>query len=170
MSRQIAPERVEILKKYGFQESTRENRCGMDGYFTSPTLFRDTGMLVTGDHATDYAPLIYAEDEGRCGLFYAPSMLEYLLMDFGGEWSVERLMRDLNRSSDCELKLEAVGGLPMIYTEIDDMDWKDGDLDYQISDMLKVIGYLDYVLFRKRERLWKAREKQHAKNSQVYIK
>ena len=157
--RQISSDRVAVLKKYGFQESTSEHRCGMADYFYSPILFRDTGMLVTGDHATDYATLIYAEEDGRCGLFYAPSMLEYLLLDFGGEWSVERLMRDLNHGSDCKLTLEAVGGLPMIYTEIDDTDWKTGDLDYQVSDMLKVIGRLDYILLRKRNKFWRAREK-----------
>lgn len=159
MRNQIALERIELLKEYGFRENIGENRCGMDYYFTSPILFLDTGMLVTGDHATDYAHIIYAEEGERCGLFYAPSILEYLLIDFGGDWSVERLMRDLNRNSNCTLILEDVGGLPMIYTEISDSDWTNHDLKHQVSDMLKVIGQLDYILPQKRERLWKEREK-----------
>ncbi len=160
MSNKIAPERIEILKEYGFDP---ELDCRWWAPFRSPICAMDTHMLVEGDHATDHSYIIYAaaeEVEGATleGLFYAPSLLEHMLVEFRGEWSFPAMLRQISRQTDCKLQPVDVGGLPMIFVEIRESDWQEGDLRFQVSDMLKVVGVMDHLLSRKRRSLLKKRE------------
>lgn len=155
----ISPERVALLKACGFAAPP-------DGEDTDALRYRslalDTRMLVTGDHATDYAYIHYAETDELCGFFYAPSLLEYLLNFHGDKVNEKVLVRELSRYSDCKISLVSVCGYPMIFTPIYENDTTVHDLMYQISDMLKVVGQLDYILPRKRDRIWRAQEKANA--------
>ena len=68
-------------------------------------------------------------------------------------------MRELRRFSSCDLELVFIHGYPMIFTPIYDSDTTPEDIRWQISDMLKVVGQLDYFLQRKRDRIWRAQNK-----------
>lgn len=155
-ARLISPERVALLKACGFA-APPDSEDSEAFYYRSLTL--DSKMLVTGDHATDYAYIHYAETDELSGFFYAPSLLEYLLTFHGDEINVKNLIRELSRYSDCDLSLVSVRGYPMIFTPIYQNDTTVHDLRYQISDMLKVVGQLDYILPRKRDRIWRAQNK-----------
>ena len=152
MRKEEYPERVALLKKLGFEEAET-----LGPSFCSPVWALDAQMLVQGTHATDRCHILYAceqtEAEVLEGLFYAPSLLEYLLTDYLGEWSPERMLKEINRQTDTSIRLVDVGGIPMLFTRIDDRNWKESDLRFQISDMLKLIGQLDYLLPRKWKRL-----------------
>ena len=154
MKKEIPPKRLALLKALGFDIAPGSTLT--HDAFCCPTCTLDTKMLVQGDHATDRAYIYYAcvrTDEGELdGLFYAPSMLEYLLTDYQGEWSFSRMLKEINAQSDCKLSLVDVGGYPMLFTDIHEIDWQEKDLRFQISDMLKLIGQLDYLLSRK----WKS--------------
>lgn len=149
--KELSAERIALLKEYGFND-------GQDYGFPTHAYTMDTKMLVQGDHATDHAYIYYSsvktfEDEQLEGLFYSPSMLEYLLVDYGGEWDFNRMLKTVQKELDCEVRLVSVHGEPYLFIEIDEYDWKMADIRFQISDMLKLIGQLDYLLSRKRKAL-----------------
>ena len=147
--------RLELLQSYGFGDRPD---CDISWSFPAPAYAMDTQILVSGDHATDRAYIYYAcvdtnEGEHLEGLFYSPSLLEYLLLDFGGEWDFNRMLKAIQKQLSCEARFVWVGGYPNLFIEIDEYDWKTMDIRFQISDMLKVIGQLDYFLPRKWESL-----------------
>ena len=163
--RDISPECRQALLALGFGDAS-----GKDGGFDfcAPTLAAETGMLVEGAHATDRATVFYSvpityEDEELCGFFYAPSLLEYLLTDYGGEWSADDLLRRLGRFHDRALRLVNVGGYPMLYIEAREAS----RIGYAYSDTLKLVGQLDYFLPHARRRLWNRRGEEYPpKNSE----
>jgi hypothetical protein len=115
-------------------------------------------MLVHGDHSTDHAYIYYASisesnGEHKSGLFYFSSLLSYLLCDHKGEWDFSRMLRDLQKQLDCKVQLVEFQGYPAMFIEISDRHRNSYSLRTRISDMLKLIGQLDYLLPRKRERL-----------------
>ena len=123
-----------------------------------PCMALKTPMVVSGDHAGDIAYIYYAKAETDAGelegLFYSPSLLEGLLLDFGGKWSPERMLRELNRERDCDIRLVGAGGYLFFFTELSDIDFESEELmRLSLSDMHKLIGQLDYVLPRKRRAL-----------------
>ena len=126
-----------------------------------PRMAIKTPMTVSGDHASDIAYIYYAKaetDKGVLeGFFYSPSLLEWLLLEFGGQWSPARMLRDLNRERDCKIDLVFAGGYPFFFTELTDMAFDEalGDhwLGITLGDMYKLVGQLDYVLPRKRRAL-----------------
>ena len=156
----IAPEKEELLRQFGFQGSESDYMRRMCQYFSGFQMVLDPKMLVTGDHATDYSAIIYAEEDGFCGLYYAPSILEYMLLDYGKEWDFKRFLRELNRFSDCEITLRSQSGYPSFCVEITEQAFADKDIEYEVSTMLKLVGQLDYLLMRTRERLRAKRRKQ----------
>lgn len=164
MKKELSPERLALLAEYGFGKCPD---CDFSYAFGAPAYAMDTHMIVQGDHASDRAYIYYAtvdtyEDEHLEGLFYSPSMLEYLLLDFGGEWDPCRMVKDLGKGLDCEVRLVAVHGYPMLFIEIGEYEWKKADIRFEVSDMLKVVGRLDYLLPRKRDRLLAKRRKERA--------
>ena len=161
MRNKISPERLAVLEKHGFDT---QGNSPLSFAFYSQTASLDAKMLVTGDHATDYSTIYYASEQTDFyglldGLFYSPSMLEYLLIDFGGEWDPERTVRDINSALAADFRIVSVGGYPMFFTEICDYEWNAGDISDSVSEMLKLVGVLDYVLSKKRRSLIEKRRR-----------
>ena len=160
--KELSPERLALLRKYGFSDRPD---CDISWIFPAPAYAMDTHMSVRGDHSSDLAYVYYATSvEGEAGemldgLFYSPSLLEYLLYDFGNEIKLNRLVSDLRRQLDCDMRLVFVKGYPNFFIAIDEYDWREADIRFQISDMLKLIGQLDYLLPRKLENLRAKRRK-----------
>lgn len=159
--KELSYERLTLLKKYGFDD--RLDSALAIG-FPMPAYAMDTKMTVQGSHATDRAYVYYScvktfEDEELEGLFYSPSLLEYLLVDYIGEWDCNRLLKDVQKMLDCEVRLVSVDGYPALFIKIDERNWSTGDIRSQVSDMLKLIGQLDYLLPRKLQSLRTKRRK-----------
>lgn len=148
--RMISPEREALLKTCGFAAPP-------DGEDTNAFEYRslalDTRMSVTGDHADDHAYIHYAETDELCGFFYAPSLLEYLMTFYKEDCNAQRLVRELRRFTSCDIELVFIHGYPMIFTPMYESDTTPEDVFLQISDMLKLVGQLDYLLARKHERI-----------------
>ena len=160
--KEITTEKQEVLKKHGF---VPEAGHGAAYHFSSPTWVLYSGMIVSGDHADDYATVIYA-CEDTCtdgvldGLFYSPSMLEYLLRDFRDEWDPQEILDHLCAVTNGKLMLVDIGGVPTVFTKIHDHRWERGELRYAVSDMLKAVGALDLLLTEKRRELIQKREQE----------
>ena len=156
MCRMIPPEREALLKACGFGAPP-------DGEDTQAFDYRslalDTRMSVTGDHNSDHAYIHYAETDALCGFFYAPSLLEYLMTFHRDDCNAKAMVRELRRFTSCDIELVFIHGYPMIFTPIYDNDTTPEDVFWQISDMLKIVGQLDYLLSRKRDRIWRKEAK-----------
>ena len=153
--KELSATRLALLKEYGFSDSPD---CENSWNFPYPAYSMDTKILVQGDHATDRAYVYYScvntlEGESLEGLFYSSSLLEYLLVDYGGEWDFYRMLKTIQKQLDCKVRLVSVNGYPYLFIGIDEHDWNTADIRSQVSDMLKLIGQLDYLLLRKRENL-----------------
>ena len=155
MIHELSPERLALLQEYGFGESPD---CDLLGAFSLGDLALDTHMEVEGEHATDHAYIYYAVTEDREGLFYAPSLLEGMLLAFSGEWNPKSLLPSVNAQLDGEVEYVFVGGFPMFYLPVTEYDWKYDFLRSCVSDMLKVVARLDYLLPRKNRSLMKGRK------------
>lgn len=145
---EIFASRAKILREeYGFEDSPDSDEITA---FHAPSIALDTKMIVQGDHADDCAYIFYSRPEvdGKTldGLFYAPSIFEYLVYRKGEGWSPKPILEKINRYTDCEIELKPVGGLMMLFCEIPDVDWQYKDIRFEISDMLKAVGQLDYFL------------------------
>ena len=131
--------------------------------FQAPTVALDTKITVQGDHGSDCVYIYYSmpvDSEGNplCGYFHAPSLLEYLPLEFGKKFSIERLVREVSRVSSSEVRLVYVHGYPMLYAEADTDDFlRDG-----YSDIMKTVGQMDYFLSRAWLRLMAERRKEGA--------
>ena len=155
----LSVERLSLLKKFGFSDNPDSN---LSWGFPARAYVMDTKIFVQGNHATDHACVYYSslntdENEDLSGLFYASSLLEYLLVDYCGEWDFNRMLKAIQKQLDCEVRLVSVQGYPYLFIEIDEGEWSKGDIRSQISDMLKLIGQLDYLLPRKRDSLRRKR-------------
>ena len=152
----ISPEREALLKACGFDAPP-------DGEDTAALDYRslalDTRMSVSGDHATDQAYIHYAETDELCGFFYAPSLLEYLMAFHREACNVKRMVCELRKFTSCDIELVCVHGYPMIFTPIYENDTTPEDVSWQISDMLKIVGQLDFLLSRKLDRIRKKETK-----------
>ena len=159
--KELSAERLALLKEYGFCDRPD---CDLSWGFPASAYAMDTNILVQGDHATDHAYIYYAfvktfEDEELEGLFYSPSLLEYLLVDYAGEWDFDRTLRTIQKQLDGEVRLVSVQGYPNLFLEVNESDWSTTGIRCRVSDMLKLIGQLDYLLPRKRDRLCAKRRK-----------
>ena len=154
--KKITPEREALLKACGFAAPP-------DGEDTAALDYRslalDTRMSVSGDHATDQAYIHYAETDELCGFFYAPSLLEYLMAFHRDAFDAKRMVREIRRFTSCDIELASVHGYPMIFTPIYENDTTPEDVSWQISDMLKIVGQLDFLLSRKLDRIRKKEKK-----------
>ena len=150
MKYEIPSEHLALLQQYGFGQSPD---CDLLGAFSHGDLAMDTHMEVSGDHATDHAYIYYAitqTNEGELeGLFYAPSLLEYLPMEFPEDWKPARLLAQVNVQLEEKAKIVHVGGFPMFYLPIENYDWEYDGLRTVVSDMLKLVARTDYLLSRK---------------------
>ena len=146
MSQAISPSRLELLKSMGFGKAPD---CDATDAFRGPVVAYDTQMSVQGDHATDHAYIYYASgvdgSEVLDGLFYAPSLLEHPLLNYQ-HWNIKPILQKIAEYCYSEARDVSVGGIPMIYIEIADVSWKMNDIRFDLSDMLKLVGILDYFL------------------------
>ena len=154
------PRRLEALRAMGFGEVPD---CDVSYAFQAPTVALDTKITVQGDHGSDCVYIYYSrpvdlEGNSLCGYFHAPSLLEYLPLEFGKKFSIERLVREVSRVSSSEVRLVYVHGYPMLYVEADTDDFlRDG-----YSDIMKTVGQMDYFLSRAWLRLMAERRKERA--------
>ena len=155
MTQETREARFALLKENGFADPPI---CDLLTVFGCPTLALDTKMTVRGDHADDCAYVYYASKEvdGELldGLFYAPSLLEHLYF-LGREkgWSFDALWQEVDNTLGSDGRLVFVSGCPAIFIEIYESSWAQRDLRCEISDMLKIVGALDYLLCREQQRL-----------------
>ena len=157
LDHEFPPELRNALQAMGFGEVPD---CDVSFAFQAPTLALDTGISVAGDHADDLVYLYFscpeaANGERLCGYFHAPSLLEYLPLEFGGKFSVERLLREVNRVCGGEVRLVQVHGYSMLYVEAKTAEW----LAWGYSDILKCVGQMDYFLTRAWRRLMAERQR-----------
>ncbi len=147
MTRELSEERLALLRESGFRDDVC---CGACSAFHCAVYVLDTKMTVKGQHATDRAYIIYAREESGDGMldgfFYAPTLLEYMLNFHYDEWDYEKMMRQINRGLDCEARIVDIHGIPMVFIEIYERAWEKRDLGAQLSDILKIVGQLDYLL------------------------
>ena len=147
--------RKEILTEYGFGDPPI---CDLLTIFNCPTMALDTKMSVRGEHCDECAYVYYAsrEVDGELldGLFYVPSLLEHLYF-LGKEenWSFDKMGQEPNDTLCADTRLVFISGCPAIYTEIYESSWTQRDLRFEISDMLKVVGALDYILSKELMRM-----------------
>ena len=154
------PERLEALRAMGFGEVPD---CDVSYAFQAPTVSLDTKITVQGDHGSDcvyiyYSQPVDSEGNSLCGYFQAPSLLEYLPLEFGKKFSTERLVREVGRVCGSEVRLVQVHGYPMLYVEAD----TEYSLRYGYSDIMKAVGQMDYFLSRVWLRLMAERRKERA--------
>lgn len=150
----IPEPRLTILKKLGFADVPD---CDPSYAFGTQVLALDAQMSVEGDHATDIAYIYYAcvtdKDETLDGLFYAPSLLEYMPVYAKGEWHFDAMLSDICQTISCEASVQNIGGFPMIFVPTDAYDFSEGEcLRFPLSDMRKLIGITDYFLSREKMR------------------
>ena len=154
-------EKVEILEKLGFADAPD---CDLLAVL-SPSRAIKTPMSVTVDHASVIVYIYYARGETKHGVldgfFHAPSLLEYMLLDFGAQWNPKRLLQQINRRLGLELQLVYISGYPMFYAELTDFHWNQPHyLSTELGDMYKLAGVLDYLLPHTQNRLQAKRKKQ----------
>ena len=154
MLKYLTEEQNKILVKLGFTEYPDSEDCHA---FKNGTRALNTKMLVNGDHATDCAYIYYgrettSEGETLEGLFYSPSLLEHLLVFHHTEWDCEGMISDINKNFGCEARLVMISIYPMIYLEAGKYEWE-SELQYPLSDMLQIVGALNYLLTMKNNEL-----------------
>lgn len=145
-------QKIDKLKEYGFKPY--DAHCELAYAFKNSAYYLDTKMLVEGSHATDYAEIIYAEEESFVGLCYYSSLMEYILTDFSNH-NVEKMLKKIGKTLGTSVLLEDVGGYPMIVKKCNDADFERGSIKNKVSDMLKIVGILDYLLQQKLDYLRK---------------
>ena len=153
----IPENRLTVLKKLGF---TNVPDCDPSYAFGTQVMALDAQMSVEGDHATDQAYIYYAcvtrNGEPLDGLFYAPSLLEYMPGFAGREWHFDEMLTDICNTISCEASIQDIGGFPMIFVPTDEYDFSEyEELRFPLSDMRKLIGITDYFLFREKRRFTK---------------
>ena len=140
---------VEILKSYGFERYLKN--CELLSAFKYPAYYIDSKMIVSGAHSTESADIIYVEQDGFKGLTYASSLMEAIMIDHPTNHNIKAIVKQIAKTTDTEIEFKFIGAFPMVVSACDESDFKDGGIKYHISDMLKVIGSLDYLL-QKRDR------------------
>ena len=151
----VIKSRFEILRENGFSEPPI---CDLMSVFHGPCLALETGMSVRGDHCDECAYVYYASMEvnGELldGLFYVPSLLEYLyFLGRKSGWSFDLQLQHLNAAISADTRLVFLSGFPAIFSEIYSTSWSERDLRFEISDMLKIVGALDYLLSEELNRM-----------------
>ncbi len=149
MDKNISLDRLNLLTKLGFGAVPD---CDPSFAFRTSVVALNTNMIVRGDHADDVAYIYYAcvqkDDELLDGFFYAPSLLEHPLLNYQ-IFDIDGLLNEISKHVYCSVRFVGVGGIPMLFVEISEYDWKMNDLHSPLSDMLKLIGILDYFLSRE---------------------
>ena len=148
MNKELFEIRAEMLSKVGFGNVPD---CDVSYSFGSNVVALDTKIVVQGDHADDLAYIYYAmiEDRGEMleGFFYAPSLLEHPLLSYQ-TFDISEILDEVNKQINCDGRIISCGGFYMIYISFD-YYCIEYDFRLPLSDMLKVIGILDYFLSKE---------------------
>ena len=135
---------IKKLEEYGFKIDNSGR--GILSAFSKPTYGLVPNMLVQGSHATDIASVHYSDEEEINGFCYYSSLMEELAMRFPKTHNIEGIIKKLNKYSDTELKIKFHNGYAFVVSECDEQDLHLKTIDYCISDILKSVGSLDYLL------------------------
>lgn len=147
---------IEILKQFGFKPYC--TNCDLLSAFKKPAYGLDTQMIVQGDHADDIAELIYACEDDFKGFCYAPSILEAIMINYPKKHNIDKVLKKLEKVG-IFVELKFVGIFPMVVLPCDEKGLESPLLKFDVSDMLKVVGILDYLLQQRLEYLDKQRKK-----------
>ena len=151
----ITPEHLKVLTALGFGDVPD---CEPSFVFHTDVLACDTRMSVAGEHATDCAYIYYAnlayEQELLDGFFFAPSMLEHLIMQYPDRFHFDPLLQKLNHQLGTECKLVFLAGIPMLFIEVAPYEWVMGNVSSALSDILKIVGASEYILNGEQQRLY----------------
>lgn len=146
---------VKILEENGF--TPYETGCELAYAFKRKAYGYDTKMLVQGSHATDIAEIIYADEEDFKGLCYAPSVMELLMLDYENH-GIEKILKKIGKITGVYTELKFVGIYPMITLECGESDFEYVGFRFYLSDMLKAVGMLDYLLQQRLNYLRKKKD------------
>ena len=152
---ELSAERLAILTSFGFDDTPD----GEASYgFPASTYTLDTKIKVDGAHSTDVATVYYSvwetyEGDVLRGLFYYSSLLEYLLVEHGGEWDVDGILQDFREQTESDARLTALDGIPYLCVEVGEADWSTGAVCSKIEAVLKLISHLDNILPVERDRI-----------------
>lgn len=137
---------IEKLESYGFKRYLKN--CDLLVAFRKPAYYYDSKMIVAGAHSTEDADIIYVEEENFKGLTYASSLMEDIMLNYPNH-NIKHIIKQIAKTTDTEIEFKFIGGYPMVVSACDETDFNDGGIVYHISDMLKIIGSLDYLLQRR---------------------
>ena len=143
MAFEISEKREKELRGYGFGYDVSDTEASMA--FPGPVMSLDTHMLVTGE-------IYYANLGDLCGFFYSPSILGRLCY-YRPEFNIDYYLRRINRESDNRILAVEVSGYPMLYVACPE---EKREIKYAVSDMLKLVGELDYLLPKRLRALLRA--------------
>ena len=145
----MTEEFIEKLKSYGFERYLKN--CELLDAFRKPAYYYDSKMIVAGAHSSENADIIYVEEDDFKGLTYASSLMEVIMIDYPTNHNIQKIVKQVAKITDTEIEFRSIGAYPMVVSACDETDFDNGEIKYHISDMLKVIGALDYLL-QKRDR------------------
>lgn len=112
-------------------------------YLYGETYYLNVDIFVTGDHATDYARVLYSTDANIKGFCYSSSLLASLISVYGDNKGLNDILKKVNKYSDCEIKLTYAGDGAYFYIPCDLIN---DNYKYALSDMVKLIGQVDYFV------------------------
>ena len=112
-------------------------------YLYGETYYLDLDILVTGDHATDYAHVLYSTDCNIKGFCYSSGLLGSLISVYNDNKGVNDIVKKVNKYSDCKIEFGYAGGDLYFYIPCELLV---DEHKYAISDMVKLIGQVDYLV------------------------
>ena len=141
---------IEILKQYGFMPYDNGDELN---YVNQPYYY-DTKMIVQGSHADDYAYIICVDEQDVKGFCYASSLMEYVITNFDNH-NIEKILKDISKYTGIYVQLYYNGNVPFVVNrcQVDNLDAT--SVKSRMSNMLKLVGSLDYLLQKRLKHLQK---------------
>lgn len=133
-----------ILEKYGFQPYANGDELN----YKNQPYYYDTKMIVQGSHTDDYAYIICADEEEIKGFCYASSLIEHLMTDFDNH-NIEKILKEMSKYTGIYLELYCNGNVPLVVNKCDVNALDERSLKSRMSNMLKAVGILDYLLQKR---------------------
>lgn len=133
-----------ILEKYGFQPYL----SGDELNYKNQPYFYDTKMTVQGSHTDDYAYIICVDEEEIKGFCYASSLIEHLMTDFDNH-NIEKILKEMSKYTGIYLELYCNGNVPLVVNKCEVNILDERSVKSRMSNMLKSVGILDYLLQKR---------------------
>ena len=133
-----------ILEKYGFQPYVN----GGELNYKNQPYFYDTKMIVQGSHTDDYAYIICVDEEEIKGFCYASSLIERLMTDFDNH-NIEKILKEMSKYTGVYLELYCNGNVPLLVNKCEVNVLDERNVKSRMSNMLKSVGILDYLLQKR---------------------